>query len=99
MAKSVALYSSVALIKHIFLASFFKKIDWEKWLIFFGVRVQKTVDFKTEWKGKKGMPEYIGIVFKKCSIILLNFCNVLRTKSKQNRKGRVIEWENMDMQE
>ena len=46
---------------------------------------RKTVVFKTEWKGKKGMPEYIGIIFKKCSIMLLNFCNVLRTESKQNR--------------
>ena len=91
VAESVALYRSVALLKYIFLGIFFKKLSREKWLIFFGVRVQKTVDFKTEWKGKKGMPEYIGIVFKKCSIILLNFCNVLRTKSKQNRKGRVIE--------
>ena len=60
MAKSVALYSSVALIKHIFLASFFKKIDWEKWLIFFGVRVQKTVVRWTNQKGKKVMPDNVG---------------------------------------
>lgn len=31
------------------------------------------------------MPENIGNKYKKCSIMLLNFCNVLRTESKQNR--------------
>lgn len=91
VAKSVALSSSVALIKHIFLGIFFKKMSREKWLNFFRVTFRKTVVFKTEWKGKKGMPEYIGIIFKKCSIMFSNFCNVLRTKYNRNRKGRLIK--------
>lgn len=60
VAESVALYRSVALLKHIFFSSFFKKMSREKWLNFFRVTFRKTVVFKTEWKGKKGMPENIG---------------------------------------
>lgn len=51
VAKSVALSWTVAPLKHIFLASFLEKINREKWVNFFRVRVQKTVVRRTNRKG------------------------------------------------